>query len=256
MQPHRPTRRLRRYPLKNIFKNHLLYANLFCYLGPEDLAAVACIATLGRNAVHDFNLIAFNIDKHLLPYLPYPGSFRSLQLRTGTLIAGSHALRFFLRISDADTDLNIYVNRGHGLEIGLHLIQIQGYTFEPWGEESEGSPQHFGLNEDDGRLWDEDGTVLRVEDEPMYSKRVVHAIFSFSKMGTDGHHLTVTVTVAAHSAFHVILNMHSNTLTLLSNRKMLARWFRSIYKGYLTTLATRLFHWSIHGGESPNQYRA
>ncbi|KAF7976995.1 hypothetical protein HWV62_4918 [Athelia sp. TMB] len=205
-------RTARRYRLKNIFKDHAIYDNLFCFLGPEDLAAIACTATIGRNTVQHFHLIAFNIDKHLLPYLPYPSSFRSLQQRTGTLIAGSHALRFFLRISDADTDLNIYVNRGHGLEICLHLLEIQGYTFEPWGEESEGSPQHFPANENDGRSWDEDGTVIRVEDEPMYSKRAVHAIFSFGKQCADGRYDTITVTVAAHSAFHVILNMHSTCI--------------------------------------------
>ncbi|KAF7975584.1 hypothetical protein HWV62_9297 [Athelia sp. TMB] len=226
----KPKPRLSRFA--RIFSDWLTYEPILFQLGPEDLAAFARISTLGRDTVHGYQTIAFNINKHLLPYMPLPSLFRDVQLRTGTLIAGSHALRFFLRISDADTDLNIYVNRGHAYEVGQHLIDKQGYKFLPWGPTG---PQLFGNQESDGRLWDEYGDVIGGDGQPLYSKQSIHAAFRFTKVCPDGVSRVISMSVAVHSAVHLILNMHTTCImNLISSHFAISLYPRSTFLRRIT----------------------
>ncbi|KAF7985884.1 hypothetical protein HWV62_43762 [Athelia sp. TMB] len=175
-------------------------------MSPRDLAAFARTSFLSNAAIKDYYVLGFSINRHLKPYLPFPAQFRDLQDVTGTLIAGSHALRFFLRMPHADTDLNIYVHRAHAREVGRHLINVQGYSFVPW------SPNilvPFLRGCQDGRSWRENGDVHDGFGDILYNKGTVHGFFCFRRMCGDGVWRVVNLTVATHSPFHVIINMHS-----------------------------------------------
>ncbi|KAF7969645.1 hypothetical protein HWV62_26739 [Athelia sp. TMB] len=52
---------------------------------------------------------------------------------TGSVIGGSQALSFFSQIPFPKDNLNLFVNPGHGYELARHLIDIQGYHFNPFG---------------------------------------------------------------------------------------------------------------------------
>lgn len=73
---------------------------------------------------------AFDISRLLTRFFDQPSAFRTLQARTGTLIAGSIALQYFDRSYYPSSDLDLYVHPRHRREVGNWLLSA-GYAFCP-----------------------------------------------------------------------------------------------------------------------------
>ena len=96
--------------------------------------ALARTCTSSYIAVEEFNKQAFNINQHLGQYFNKPIVFRTLQAQTGTLISGSSGLQFLDRTHYPESDLDLYINPGHGREVGQWLMEQEGYTFKGFRE--------------------------------------------------------------------------------------------------------------------------
>src|ERR1700722_19018160 len=97
-------------------------------VSPRDLIRFSQTCLGARNAVQKYMRQAFNIHSHLFRFFKAPQEFRALQARTGTLISGSSALQFMDRSFYKESDLDLYVDRRYGREIGLWLMG-QGYEY-------------------------------------------------------------------------------------------------------------------------------
>lgn len=82
---------------------------------------------LAKHCVEVYHRTAFNIDRHLGHFLLDPVAFRNLQACTVTIISGSNVKQFLDRTHYEKADLDIYMNPGHGREVGVHMVQTQGY---------------------------------------------------------------------------------------------------------------------------------
>ncbi|PCH40738.1 hypothetical protein WOLCODRAFT_143200 [Wolfiporia cocos MD-104 SS10] len=134
----------------------------------------------------------------IFDYFEDPRAFRSLQARTGTLIAGSTALSFFTRRSfGTESDLDIYVYMPHCGEVGNWLLEA-GYVFqhrrnEPTFEQMIADPASMVRREVDNY------TIPGVA-------RVLTFIRSVSDSDTQRQ---VHVVVALDNPLSVILGSHS-----------------------------------------------
>lgn len=73
---------------------------------------------------------AFAIEPHLAVFFPDPMAFRNLQARTGTLVSGEFALRYFDR-KPIPRRLDLYVHAHQRREVGRWLLRHAGYVFAP-----------------------------------------------------------------------------------------------------------------------------
>jgi hypothetical protein len=155
----------------------------------------------------DFSHRAYNIHRHLSRFLSEPLNFRSLQARTGTLIAGSNALQFLDRTFYPKSDMDLYVHPGHVREVFDYLVEREGYKFKP---DSTQPKDYRKIVSDD---WD--GTQIRDEslahDELLlyYQIRGVESVFSIEKHGPDGL-LKIQLIACETSPFDAIINFHSS----------------------------------------------
>lgn len=101
---------------------------LFSFLTARSLLRVSRLSRRAHVAVKVYMQEVFNVNTLLARFFHNPPSFRSLQARTGTLIAGSVALQFFDRALYPYADLDLYVHPRHRREVGNWLISA-GYTY-------------------------------------------------------------------------------------------------------------------------------
>ncbi len=107
----------------------LIYEEIFSYCSPRELLRLSRVCRNARVAVQDYMRRVFDVDRRLRYFFADATAFRSLQARTGTLISGSFALRFFER-SDVPFGLDLLVHPQHRHEVGRWLIKA-GYDFKP-----------------------------------------------------------------------------------------------------------------------------
>jgi hypothetical protein len=104
---------------------------IFSCLSPADIIRVSKTCRLLRDAAIYFHHLAYNINRHLEHFVREPHAFRRLQVKHKFLISGSNALQFLDRTFYPSSDLDIFAFPDNVKEIGYHLINEEGYVFEP-----------------------------------------------------------------------------------------------------------------------------
>lgn len=189
-----------------LFGRAPIYDTIFSCVSPRTLVRIGRSCRTAYAASKDFSHRAYNIHRHLSRFLSEPLNFRSLQARTGTLIAGSNALQFLDRTFYPDSDMDLYVHPGHVREVLDYLVDKEGYKFRP------DSTQPKDYREIVSDEWD--GTQIRDEslddDELLlyYQIRGVESVLSIERRGRDGL-LKIQLIVCETSPFDAIINFHS-----------------------------------------------
>ena len=178
---------------------------LFDYCSAKSLVSLRRTCTAVKTQVDAYIAQKFNVDRILTRYFANPKAFRFLQGWTGTLISGSSALQFFDRSFYPLSELDLYVSKGWGPEVGHFLLQ-EGYSFVP------GQHQH--------PTFDSALTEPRVQSNAaLYGNfKGISAVFTFEKTGRGGIR-KVQVMLAARTPIEVILRFHSS----MSNNSNLQR---------------------------------
>lgn len=117
--------------LDDIFHSPPVYNGIFSCLSPPDIIRVGWTCRLLREAVADFQRLAYNINRHLTHFVQEPIALRHLQRKTGFLISGSNALQFLDRTFYSSSDLDLFAYPESAKAIGAHLIEKEGYVFKP-----------------------------------------------------------------------------------------------------------------------------
>jgi len=203
----RPPRLAYECAVGELFGRAPIYDAIFSCVSPRTLVRIGRSCRTAYVASKDFSHRAYNIHRHLSRFLSEPLNFRSLQARTGTLIAGSNALQFLDRTFYPESDMDIYVHPGHVREVLDYLVEKEGYKFKP------DSTQPRDYREIVSDEWD--GTQIRDEalddDELLlyYQIRGVESVLSMEKRGPDGL-LKIQLIACKTSPFDAIINFHSS----------------------------------------------
>jgi len=192
--------------LESTFHNQILYDGIISCLSPVTRLALARTCTSSYTAVEEFNKRAFDINRHLGQYFNKPTVFRTLQARTGTLISGSSALQFLDRTHYPDSDLDLYVNPGHGREVGQWLMEQEGYTFRG-SRDLEDSDFEKAIKQDDDTVREDTHAY-----QGSYGTKSIQSVFTFQKSSSNNKKLIVQLVLTVLSAFHTIANVHSSEL--------------------------------------------
>lgn len=80
-----------------LVNNDLVYSEIMTYLSSAEIFRMAKVSSTVRASVGRGIPRIFNFHRHLSPYFPDTASLRSIQARTGAIIAGPVALQFFIR---------------------------------------------------------------------------------------------------------------------------------------------------------------
>jgi hypothetical protein len=179
-----------------VFYRAPIYDNIFSYTSPRELVRLGHSCRAAYAAFRDYSRGAFSINRHLSNFLSKPLLFRSLQARTGTLIAGSNALQFLERIVYNEADMDLYVHPGHAREVMDYVIEIEGYEFKPHSKQ----PQDYRKI-----IVDEWNRTLRQD----YPIKGVRTVLSLEKHGSNGFR-KIQVIECTLSPFETIINFHSS----------------------------------------------
>ena len=153
---------------------------------------------MAAKAIRAFNASAFNIEMFLRRYFASPSAFRAMQDRTGTIIAGSTALSFFDRSIHKEDNVNLYVNPGHNYEVARHLVDFQGYTFQPATNRGHDLAQTFEQLDNIERR------------ECVYSVITIDGAHRFTRSLDSGQTIEVLLMSTARSPMHALLSAHSS----------------------------------------------
>lgn len=180
-----------------------IYNVILSAISPASAAYLSRTCHTVYNAVEDFRLNAFNVNRHFSHYFLDPIAFRSLQSRTGTLVSGPNALHFMDRIAPKN-DISIYVNPGHVEQVGHHLVAKEGYRFIPEGRQN---PESFTLEVQAEVVA---LTYTEHKQRASYIRQPVKDVYHFSRVEADGTSRHVHLTLSTTCAFHVIASFHSS----------------------------------------------
>ncbi|EGO00169.1 hypothetical protein SERLA73DRAFT_107166 [Serpula lacrymans var. lacrymans S7.3] len=186
-----------------VFSRAPVYDLIFQALSPRSLIRTGRTCRVAKDAVYDFSVRAFNINRHLSRFFTNPLAFRSLQACTGTLISGSSAIQFLDRTFYPESDLDIYTHPGHAREVGLWLMEIEGYRFE------HNSVQHADFKVELPDDWDGQERRVYSADNFNYCMKGVEAVYTFTKEQPGGEPLKVQLVDSKLNPLEVILNFHS-----------------------------------------------
>ncbi|RXW17415.1 hypothetical protein EST38_g8442 [Candolleomyces aberdarensis] len=117
--------------IDDIFNCPPAYNAIFSCLSPADVIRVSKTCRLLRDAAIHFHHLAYNVNRHLEHFVREPLALRRLQVKHRFLISGSNALQFLDRTFYPSSDLDIFAFPDNVKEIGYHLINEEGYVFEP-----------------------------------------------------------------------------------------------------------------------------
>jgi hypothetical protein len=210
----KPRRFAHECAIGEVFGRAPVYDLIFSRLSPRALVRTGRSCRAAYAASKDFSHRAFNMRRHLSRFLTDPLAFRSLQARTGTLIAGSNVLQFLDRTFYPEADMDLYVHPGHVIEVMDYLVEKEGYTFRPNSAQLE----NYRDIVSDG--WD--GTAVRSEqlegeeNSLYYQIKGVESVFSLDKPGPQGS-LKVQLIACEMSPFDTIINFHSSKSTSLDH---------------------------------------
>jgi hypothetical protein len=174
-----------------------VYDNIFSYISPRELVRFGRSCRAAYAASKDYSRRAFNINRHLSSFISQPLLFRSLQARTGTLIAGSNALQFLDRIFYNEADMDLYVHPGHAKEVMDYVVEREGYEFKP----------HSMQPRDYRKLVSDTWNNTRMRQD--YPIKGVRSVLSLEKHGSNGRR-KIQVIECTMSPFDTIINFHSS----------------------------------------------
>ncbi|KAF7970270.1 hypothetical protein HWV62_24454 [Athelia sp. TMB] len=178
---------------------------------PSDVANFQQTCKTANNAVQGFRNVAFSITRFLERFLKHPDLFRAMQARTGTVIGGTMALAFFSREHHDDDSVDIYVNPGHSYEVARHLIDTQGYVFQPFGSQT---PLEFVHGAREG---ESDRIAAQHHQESVYAINAIDHTFRFIKTDDSGEIQEIFLISTARSVLHAILTAASTaSMNMLS----------------------------------------
>lgn len=163
-----------------------------------------CIAA--RAAINGFLRATFNVDRYLGSTMRDTSAFRLMQARTGTVITGAAALLFFARKHSPSDVISLYVNPGHGYEVARHLIDVQGFKYQPLGSKIS---QEFT---DSSSTSDPEKLAVKQRMESVYSFKTVDEVHRFVRYVDKGSEIELFVAMTARSTIHAILCSHSSKL--------------------------------------------
>jgi hypothetical protein len=203
--------------MESLFRRPPIFDGIFSRTSPASCIRFGRTCRVARDAVSNFYSRAFSINRHLLRFFTSPLDFRSLQARTGTLISGSNALQFFDRTFYPGSDLDLYTHPGHSREVGLWLIQKEGYKFNP--SASQGTVSFDSLVKDD---WDGlakrydpqiDGEMMQGQ---IYRISGISAVYTFVKSRSEPGDATaaplkVQIIEAKTNPLQCVLGFHSGS---------------------------------------------
>ncbi|KZT06468.1 uncharacterized protein LAESUDRAFT_725910, partial [Laetiporus sulphureus 93-53] len=183
--------------VKPLFTDRIIHIELitdviFSCCSPATLLRIARTCCAAHISSHAYIRSTFRIDPSR--FFQNPLSFRSLQARTGTLIAGSTALQFFDRTSFPNSDLDLYVFMQHCREVGLWLL-AEGYSYV------QARSAHADF---ESALGDLNDAPVEVYNIPSVAR-----VFTFSKSAPDGKELKVQLIMVIGAPMAVVLGFHS-----------------------------------------------
>jgi hypothetical protein len=117
--------------VEDLFNCPPAYNVVLACLSPADIIRLGKTCRLLRDAVASFQSLAYNINRHLEHFVSDPLALRKLQVTYKFLISGSNALQFLDRTFYYGSDLDIFVYPENVKELGSHLIDHEGYIFQP-----------------------------------------------------------------------------------------------------------------------------
>ncbi|KAF7980411.1 hypothetical protein HWV62_38228 [Athelia sp. TMB] len=185
-----------------------IYEPLLDASSPLTIFSFGLTCKKANTCVETYQRTTFSINKHLEFFLPDVISFRNMQMRTGAIISGSNVVQFMDRTHYEDADLDIYVNPGHGQEVGVHMIETQGFRAIGRGQGGAGLAT---LSLEDSltratamaRRADERAAITR------YNQRSICIVFSMERTTEDGKILRAQIIVATECVFNAVMNFHS-----------------------------------------------
>ncbi|KAF7969313.1 hypothetical protein HWV62_27749 [Athelia sp. TMB] len=178
-----------------------VYTLFFPACSPAALIKFSRTCQAAYNSVQSWRAKAFAINTHLSRFFLDPIGFRNLQARTGSLISGSNALQFLDRTFYEESDLDLYVHSAHGIEVGIHLMTLEGYVYLG-GNDSTLPPtgtrdtEEFMVDEIEAR-------------ETLYSAGAIHDVLRFTKLDLDGRRLHLQLILTITSCFETVMRFHS-----------------------------------------------
>lgn len=187
-----------------IFGQYPVYSSLFPVCSPGSLVKLARTCQTAHNRVREWSAKAYSINSHLSRFFLYPILFRKLQAHTGTLVSGSNAFQFFERTYYEESDIDVYVHPGHGQEVGVHLMKVEGYDYF-------GTCHHPSEVQVDGTGDIVDFSIDEiVARESSYLATSVHDVLRFGKIDSEGRRLNLHLVLTMSSPFETILRFHSS----------------------------------------------
>ncbi|KAF7977180.1 hypothetical protein HWV62_4625 [Athelia sp. TMB] len=205
--------------IKFTTKQPTVYRPIFNSSTPGAIHAFARTCKAAHDCVHEYRLSAFNINTHLQHFLPDPIEFRSMQARTGTIISGSNVVQFMDRVRYDEADLDIYVNPGHTIAVGKHMVETQGYRLiDPFVQDD---PPVLNERESLQHM-----TVVAIGAaeqvvKARYKQRSIHIMFHMQRVTQEGATQRAQVIVTSECVFHTVMNFHSTSFEFRKNQKML-----------------------------------
>lgn len=178
-----------------ILSNVLLLDRILPSCSPATFMRLSRVCRFLRAAVAAHITHTFDINRHLRRFFGNPLGFRSLQARTGALIAGSHAVQFFTQAVYEDSDLDIFVKNSCAEEVGIWLMNEAGYEFQP--DEAHGQVAVFS----------EAVREAHVGHRGSYSWNDVRAVFNFVRRDRQQK---VQVVGAGRTPMELILQTYSS----------------------------------------------
>lgn len=195
----------------HIISNNIIHELLFSYMTPLEFFRLARTCQVAYGVVRSYIKRTFNVNRLLNRFFQDPLAFRSLQARTGMIIAGSLALQYFDRTHYPSSDLDLYLMPKAMVEVTAWLAEA-GYEFEPYPE------QPPNLQDAMNALMDEPGTDFltgAVLEHPLYPTRSIHGVYTFTKHPTNSsgsnQPLKVQCIVSKASPMQVVFSFHSST---------------------------------------------
>jgi hypothetical protein len=199
--------------IDSIFSRPPIFDIIFSFLSPRSLIRIGRTCRLAKTSVSLFYARAFNINRHLSHFFTNPIAFRSLQARTATLISGSNAVQFLDRSFYPESDLDLYVHPGHSKEVGMWLIEREGYTFVPNQRQRDEEFDFVDAELPELTPWNSTGPTatddFRVEH---YRISGLSEVYTFIKAPENGVTLPLKVQIMAaeKTPLQCILGFHSS----------------------------------------------
>ena len=167
-----------------------IYTPILSCLTHLELARLAKVCRVTRDATEHYQKAAFNINTFLSPFFDAI-AFRALQARTQTLIGGGVVFDFLDRACPRNHNMNLLAFHSHCEEIGRWLLD-SGYSFVPV---------------EAGSTFD--SAIARVMSNTQVSL-IIREVLVFRKTESNTRPLTVSLLVAMSNPLEIVFNSYAS----------------------------------------------